>query len=392
MGCFPVSSRQMLMAHMVAITEKNNVIESVFLPEFASYPSSSKETHSSYEEASTYFKLETPLTIDGLIGTNASMANGSSTNNTESPCDIFKMGGDTCYPSKSFLDSFGHPASLSCAVVGIFLNVVVIFILRHAIKKRRKPGKIHLLTLAFADLAFVIGCFNQGVASWLCNPCLPCSQLGHCYTALRVVAFLLGIAVNTNRWLILVITWLRARAIKNPFLQHANRDQSLRQSMTELIGYTLLFFGIHTAVSEIVKYFLIQNGVSPPRIELGYYIVDTCLAIVIMLAFATYILVKLRQRNNDAGNNISHAEADFQRLVALVALVFVLTHVVVLANFVVSFQNLPQPSGVLRIFCIRGCLSVCSSIDLLVSWSIDPLVSWSIYPTACLSINLSNTS
>ena len=36
MGCFPVSSRQMLMAHMVAITEKNNVIESVFSPEFAS--------------------------------------------------------------------------------------------------------------------------------------------------------------------------------------------------------------------------------------------------------------------------------------------------------------------------------------------------------------------
>ena len=37
MGCFPVSSRQMLMAPMVAITEKNHVIESVFLPEFASY-------------------------------------------------------------------------------------------------------------------------------------------------------------------------------------------------------------------------------------------------------------------------------------------------------------------------------------------------------------------
>ena len=37
MGCFPVSSRQMLMAHIVAITEKNNVIESVFSPEFASY-------------------------------------------------------------------------------------------------------------------------------------------------------------------------------------------------------------------------------------------------------------------------------------------------------------------------------------------------------------------
>ena len=306
---------------------------------------------------------------------NASMANGSSTNDTESPCDFSKWGADTCYHVKGHFDSYGHPASISCAVVGIFLNVVVIFVLRHAIKKRRTQGQIHLLTLAFSDLAFVIGCFNQGVISWLCDPCLPCYQLGRCYAALLVVFILWLLAVYTNRWLTLVITWLRARAIKNPFLQHANRDQSLCQSMTELIGYTLLFSSISIAVSETVRYFLIQNSVSPSRIQLDFFIASACLFIVIMLSLATYILVKLRQRDDGAGNNISNAEADFQRLVALVAVVFGLTHVVALVNLVVS--------GMLHIFVIGSVRLfvgplICRSLGSLIRRSIGDLVHQSV--------------
>ena len=55
MECFLVSSRQMLMAHMVAITEKNNVIESVFSPEFASY-----------REASSHLKRKCRLKASSL--------------------------------------------------------------------------------------------------------------------------------------------------------------------------------------------------------------------------------------------------------------------------------------------------------------------------------------
>ena len=299
------------------------------------------------------------------------MANGSSTNDTESPCDFSKWGADTCYHKKEHFDSFGHPASLSCAVVGIFLNVVVIFVLRHAMKVRRSQGQIHLLALAFSDLASVIGFLNVGISGWLCDPCLPCYQLGRCYAALLVVFILWLLAVYTNRWLTLVITWLRARAIKNPFLQHANRDQSLCQSMTELIGYTLLFLGIGLAVSETVRYFLIQNGLSPSRIQHGFLIASACLGIVMMLSVATYILVKLRQRDDGAGNNISHAEADFQRLVALVAVVFGLTHVVLLVNLVVS--------GMLHIFVIGSVRLfvgplICPSLGSLIRRFVCPLI------------------
>ena len=269
----------------------------------------------------------------------------STTNETDSPCDFSMVHAEACGNVKGAIDSFGHPATICCAIIGIFLNVVVIIVICHAMKQRQTQAQIHLLTLAFSDLAYVICCSNLAIVSWSCDACLPCPQLGRCHTVILVAGSLWVIASSTNRCLILVITGLRARAIKNPFQQHANQDQSARRVFGELIGYTVLSSGTLITVTEIVKYLLIQNGASRPRTLIGTFITHSSLWIVVMLSLATYILVKLRYRNYGGSGHISNAEADFQRLVALVAIVFSVTHVVGLVNSVVVLAHNLQPQG-----------------------------------------------
>ena len=250
------------------------------------------------------------------------MANWSSTN-------------DTCDPLDAFLHTFGHPASISCALGGIFLNVIIILVLLYAMKWRLTVAQIHLLALAFSDLAYVICCSLLAIVSWFCDPF---HQIGRCITVFRVARISWTVTSYTNRGLTLIITGLRARAIKSPFQQEQERRNKSRcQMWTELVGYTVAFFGIIAAAAELVQYSLIQHGADPYQTKMQIYIALHCFVIVFMLSLAAYILVKVRRD----GSNISNAEADFQRMVALVAIVFSLTHGVSLATMVVFRKMLP---------------------------------------------------
>ena len=87
-------------------------------------------------------------------------------------------------------------------------------------KLRQTPAQIHLLALAYSDLTYIVANLTSATVSWFCDPCLPCQQLGRCYAAILFGAFLWATTASYNRALTLYITWLRARAIQQPFHQH----------------------------------------------------------------------------------------------------------------------------------------------------------------------------
>ena len=307
--------------------------------------------YETWEDAFGNKKIKSSYNAGNTEETTTTLKNFSTTTKTEPPCNFLIA--EACGQINGFLNSFGHVANISCAVVGIFLNVVVIFVLCNSMKERRTKGQIHLLTLSLSDLFYLVCSANLAVLSWFCDACLPCHQLGHRHTAILVSIVVWLVAGTTNRFLTIVITWLRARAINNPYSQFVTKVPSPCRMLMELLGYTVVSSGISSAAIEIVRYFLIRNGASPARTEAGILIFRNSLWAVVMLSLAAYILIKLRRRKASANKaqrrrkegdhrNLSNTEAEFQRLVALVALVFSLTSGVIVANMVVVFRNLPH--------------------------------------------------
>ena len=224
------------------------------------------------------------------------LATISTTNESRSPCDFSMMYADTCDYVQTGLDSFGHPVSVSFAFLGILLNVLVIGVILHAMKLRQTQAQIHLLALAFSDLAFVVSCLFLAVVSWFCDPCLPCYQTVRCYPAIFLGFFFWALASFANRSLTLYITWLRARAIQNPFYQQRNQSTSLTRALGELGGYSALCTIVSFVITRLARMAITRYGVSLSRTHTAIIIGSNVVWTGVMLALATFIIIKLNSK------------------------------------------------------------------------------------------------
>ena len=113
------------------------------------------------------------------------------------------------------MESLRHPLPISIATLGIFANILVILVIRHTMHRRQTQAQIHLMALAFCDIAVTSLALYFVPISWKCNLCLPFNEARRCYIAFIVGGLLWLFALGMNKYMTLYITFVRAKAIYN---------------------------------------------------------------------------------------------------------------------------------------------------------------------------------
>ena len=120
---------------------------------------------------------------------------------------------------------------------------------------------------------------------------------------------------------------------------------SLTRALGELGGYSALCTIVSFVITRLARVAITRYGVSLSRTHTAIIIGSNVVWTGVMLALATFIIIKLKCRHraddddddDHHGNQTSQIETDFQQLVVLVALVFAFTHILCLVNGVVTF-------------------------------------------------------
>ena len=256
-------------------------------------------------------------------------SNASFANLTEGPCDVgqffslFNVSAlEQCNLFQAVSEAFGRPVCASISIIGIIFNVITVFVIRRSVRRRRTQAQIHLLTLAFSDISVGIAAMLFAALGWSCDLCLPCSQQGVCFTAFMVAGFFWRFSWNVNRVMTISIAIVRAKAVRNATNSLRSQNKTMRRTMVELgMIVTLGFILIQTNYQLIMHALSTYHSIPFWQLfSIVSTINDTFLAIT-MASVTAFILIKLRHREHPV---FSAAEIDFQRLVALVALVFCL--------------------------------------------------------------------
>ena len=152
----------------------------------------------------------------GLAPTsNVSACNVSMSNVTESkPCEPFLM---NCTTIQQLAKVSGDPFQAVLSLLGIVSNVVVILAMQESMRMsgRRTQAKIHLTTLAYSDIAYLMSMMGVGLLSWTCEFCLPCRQVKHCIILYIIMYHLWFFFIIVNRSMTLYISYVRAWSLKN---------------------------------------------------------------------------------------------------------------------------------------------------------------------------------
>ena len=178
----------------------------------------------------------------GLAPTsNISACNVSLSNVTESkPCEPFLM---NCTTIQQLAKVSGDPFQAILSLLGIVSNVVVILTMQESMRMsgRRTQAKIHLTTLAYSDIAYLMSMMGVGLLSWTCEFCLPCSQVKHCIILYIIMYHLWFFFIIVNRSMTLYISYVRAWSLKNVTNAKISQGKSQRKVLVELTRFTIIF-------------------------------------------------------------------------------------------------------------------------------------------------------
>ena len=175
----------------------------------------------------------------------------------------------------------------------------------------------------------------MGIAllNWTCEFCLPCGQVKHCIVLYYIMYFLWFFFIIVNRSMTLYISYVRAWSLKNVTNAMKNLEKSHCRVLTELACFT--------AISSVPQFLILIPGkvVIPhwsklnPHTVLAWGVIVYCTSwIIIELILASFVLVKLRIRQQSKNRN-KPMDDSFEKLVALVALVFCCCLVVNVIDF-----------------------------------------------------------
>ena len=230
---------------------------------------------------------------------------------------------------------------------------------------RRTQAQIHLLTLAFSDLTVNVAGIVDVIftTATACNLCDPCTEVQNEYFHVYFVTFTIWhLATGVNRMITLYITFVRARTLFDLNYSISSQKMTQRRVMIELGAYTLIWTVVGHVWIYMMEKILTWYGV--PSLISYYSVVFVGLVVTIltMLIFAAYILIKLQYCDSSG--------KDFQRLVALVALVFSGTNVISAAGFGFAMieANIDVSTGEAAKYLFWPVLAISlnSSVNLLV--------------------------
>ena len=261
-------------------------------------------------------------------------SNISSTNSTESPCELaqlFQLKNVTRHEQCEFFQAIikgcSHPIHTFISTIGIILNIIVVVVIRRSMTRRQTQAQIHLLTLAVSDITLGIAAVCEGALGWTCDLCLPCGQGGACHIVHAIVFYIWTASYSVNRVLTMSISIIRLKAIRNAINARISRRKSQRRTMIDLGVLVIILYLILNAYVWLALRALHSNLSFPVWQVWCIVAATTSVFQTITISCVTgFILAKLRRRECSF---LSSQEVDFQRLVALVAVIFCCAELVI---------------------------------------------------------------
>ena len=207
---------------------------------------------------------------------------------TEEPC-VFQLGfiEESCVWVGAAAKSIGTPLNTIVTFCGLTFNILVILIIRECMKQQRTQAQIHLRALALSDISVCIIYIGIAIWSWICQPCLPCSQAFSCKLTFEVMIHALILLLVWNRVMTLYITFIRAKALFNTTNAMASQNKAEQRVLVELV-----FFGFIGTILTAISGFSLMFACTfdcPFVIILPFWIIT-------MVFLASFILVRLRRR------------------------------------------------------------------------------------------------
>ena len=229
-----------------------------------------------------------------------------------------------CYMDHQLqLDVYGNPLTLMLSIFCILGNCLVCRLIRRSMGKKPTQAQQHLLGLCISDITVGAMSICRGILSYICELCLPCAQASTCVGIDLVFSCFWLLYTVVNQWITFYITMVRAWAVSCIMNTLTNQRKSQRRVLVEFLLFGVLGGILIYAILEVMFF------IYPLHYSLILFVM-LCPCVIFMAISAIYILVRLRMQTQVVptitGALGSVRADDFQRLVALVALVFCFTH------------------------------------------------------------------
>ena len=222
--------------------------------------------------------------------------------------------------------TYGDPCLASMSCVGHVFNLLVIIVIRKSMgmNDQRTQAQIHLTSLAFSDIAVLVSANSLAIVCWQCDFCSLGSQAKHCKALFDGASLIYLLFYAVNRSMTLFISFVRSWSLMNVSNALHDHHKSQGRILIELCVFTSIITIVNGVLIVSTLYILPKWFKCPRYISFawGGFFYST-LMIVIEFALAIFVLVKLRiYPKSIDGKKSSASEDDFERLVALVALVY----------------------------------------------------------------------
>ena len=164
-----------------------------------------------------------------------------------------------------------------------------------------------------------------------------------CTSGFRMAFWLLIFSGAINRSMTLFISFARATALRNKTNPRKSRRKSRRKVVTELCVSTAIVT-VATLLVYALAIFVIPSQFGLPLFNviawffLSYFVV----LIIVEMTLASFVLIKLGLRRRNSGKGRTSSYDDFDKLVALVALVFCCTHVLTVIDDVSDLYSVDR--------------------------------------------------
>ena len=213
------------------------------------------------------------------------------------------------------MNEFTHPLFVSFSFSSLILNLLVILVIREAMKARRTHAQLQLLCLSFSDISVGVAYVWDFVLSSVCDISKPCEEAKPCLYLMFGGIHFIQQTLLLNRSMTICITYVRCKVVSGFRGAQETNEKTPRRMLAELIIYSLLLHFLSSLVILGLIYLF-------RSFDLAVFVVGVSIA-VLMAVMTGFIFYRLRlnyQRSQHRTRRV--AVGDFQKLAALVALVF----------------------------------------------------------------------
>ena len=235
---------------------------------------------------------------------------------------------------------YGDPLCASISIVGVFLNVLVVLVIRESMNRRRTAAQIHLVALAISDITVGASAFSAAILSWSCNFCrLPCENAKFCFMSYALAILFQDFFLILNRSMTLYISFVRAKSLMSVTEAIATGKKSQRRVIIELGLKVTILTVAHFCLLVLPNFILYHRKIAGPNNAMAWCrIFSFGIYAITEIIIATLILITLRYRRRSPDGNASPVDDDFAKLVGLVAFVFSGTAVLGIFEGVAALQ------------------------------------------------------